>query len=116
MSNNDCSKLADLSRAIQRANFIRRAAFPTPHDACQWAEYHAHDAFSAFVEDGRTILVQPLSLELSWVWTEHVCPVHPPTSRVLPGPEPISREAGRVANIRADIMAGAYDPSDYEVI
>jgi len=76
MSNNDCFQLRNLSRAIQRANFVRRAAFQTPFDVCQWARGNAHDSFSAFVEDGRTILVQPFA-EGTWFWTEHVCPVHP---------------------------------------
>src|SRR5690348_14546156 len=73
-----------LERKIARENFIRRACFGQPINACEWARANAHAPFTAFCADGRTILVQPLEpLKLDglalWHWTEHVCPVHPPT-------------------------------------
>ena len=70
---NEC--LGALSRRVQFANFVRRASFAAPIDACMWAfQGNAHAPFTAFITDGRTILVQPLPAN-QWHWTEHVCRV-----------------------------------------
>lgn len=77
---NDC--LSAKSREIQQANFIRRASFSAPTEACVWAEAgNAHAAFSAFCHDGRSILVQPNPDGQYWFWTEDRCPI---SSRPLP--------------------------------
>lgn len=75
---NDC--LEALSRRIQFENFIRRVAFSDPLAACLWARASAQAAFTAFLADGRTILVSCVvafdtTHRHSWHWTECVCRV-----------------------------------------
>lgn len=101
---NDC--LSAKSRDIQRANFVRLAAFASPSDACLWAEEgNAHAPFSAFCHDGRSILVQPNADGGYWFWTEDRCPV---SSRPVPYHARAHEAYGGVDSIRQDIYSGNF--------
>lgn len=64
------------ARVARLQLFCKVLGFTDPGAACAWARANAHDAFTAFCTDGRTILVQPYETG-HWVWTDHVCPVSP---------------------------------------